>query len=176
MAAVTTALPEVRAILAATPARWLALTDGVAPAALTRAPAEGEWSAVACLRHLLDTERAVFPVRVRAFLAGRDFAAFDPDAEGSRDAGEMPGELAAEFSRLRSESLTLVDELRADDLARTARHPELGSVTLGEMLHEWAAHDLNHTVQAERALMQPFIAGCGPWRGSFADHDVTARR
>jgi hypothetical protein len=37
-----------------------------------------------------------------------------------------------------------------------------------------AAHDLNHTVQAERALMQPFIAGSGPWRtaGVFADHDL----
>ena len=27
--------------------------------------------------------------------------------------------------------------------------------------HTWAAHDLNHTMQAERALMQPFIAGSG---------------
>jgi hypothetical protein len=42
------------------------------------------------------------------------------------------------------------------------------------MVHEWAAHDLNHTVQAERALMHPFIAGSGPWRtaGVFADHDL----
>jgi len=27
-----------------------------------------------------------------------------------------------------------------------------------------------HTVQAERALMQPFIEGCGPWRPYFRDH------
>ena len=26
------------------------------------------------------------------------------------------------------------------------------------MVHEWAAHDLNHTVQAERAIMQPLFA------------------
>jgi hypothetical protein len=32
-----------------------------------------------------------------------------------------------------------------------------------------------HTVQAERALMQPFVAGSGPWRGYFADHDVAAK-
>jgi hypothetical protein len=30
------------------------------------------------------------------------------------------------------------------------------------MIHEWAAHDLMHTIQGERALMQPFIADCGP--------------
>jgi len=30
-----------------------------------------------------------------------------------------------------------------------------------------SAHDLMHTVQAERAMMQPFIAGSGPWRPYF---------
>ena len=46
----------------------------------------------------------------------------------------------------------------------------VSSITLAELLHEWAGHDLMHTVQAERALMQPFIAGCGPWQPYFADH------
>jgi hypothetical protein len=61
------------------------------------------------------------------------------------------------------------------DLERTAGHPELGQVTLREMLNEWAAHDLMHTVQAERALMQPFVVGSGKWRGTFAAHDAAAR-
>jgi hypothetical protein len=43
-------------------------------------------------------------------------------------------------------------------------------VSLSELLHEWAGHDLMHTVQAERALMQPFIQGCGPWQPYFRDH------
>jgi hypothetical protein len=30
---------------------------------------------------------------------------------------------------------------------------------------------LNHTIQAERALMQPFMLGCGPWRPFFRDHE-----
>ena len=150
-------LPRVRAVLATTPARWLSLTETLPVDLLTRPPAPGQWSAVECLRHLRDVERSVFPVRVRAFLAGQDFPGFDPDAQ-------PPVE----------ESLALLAQLTPADLARTARHAELGPVTLGDMIHEWAAHDLNHTVQAERALMQPFIAGCGPWRtaGYFADHDV----
>src|SRR5260221_14319361 len=45
-------------------------------------------------------------------------------------------------------------------------------VVRGPLVHEWAAHDLMHTVQAERALMQPFVVGSGPWRSYFADHDV----
>ena len=52
----------------------------------------------------------------------------------------------------------------------------LGSVTLAEMLHTWAAHDLNHTVQAERALMQPFLLGCGPWRTFFRDHEIGGQK
>jgi hypothetical protein len=29
-----------------------------------------------------------------------------------------------------------------------------------------------HTIQAEHALMQPFILGSGPWREFFAEHEV----
>ena len=35
------------------------------------------------------------------------------------------------------------------------------------MIHQWAGHDLMHTVQGERALLQPFIEGCGPWKRYF---------
>ncbi len=31
-----------------------------------------------------------------------------------------------------------------------------------------------HIVQAERAVMQAFIPGSGPWRFYFAGHDVDA--
>jgi hypothetical protein len=166
-------LPPARAILATTPARWLSLTESVPLDLFTRPPADGQWSAAECLRHLLDVERSVFPTRVRAFLAGQDFPGFDPDAQPPVDLSR-PAEMAREFASLREGSLSLLAELTAADLARSARHAELGPVTLGEMMHEWAAHDLNHTVQAERALMQPFIGGSGPWRtaGYFADHDV----
>ena len=43
---------------------------------------------------------------------------------------------------------------------------------MAELLNEWAAHDTMHIVQAERALMQSFVTGSGPWRSYFADHDV----
>ncbi len=159
------------AVLQTTSTRWLNLTQTVGAELLTQAPAPGEWSALACLQHLLDTERGVFPVRVKALLAGQDFPAFNPDSQGSRpDEGVSPAELAAEFARLRAESLNLLRTLTPADLSRQARHQELGPVSLSELLHEWAGHDLMHTVQAERALMLPFIQGCGPWQVYFQDH------
>jgi hypothetical protein len=45
-------------------------------------------------------------------------------------------------------------------------------VTVGELLHEWAAHDFDHTIQAERALMQPFLRGSGPWQIYFAANRI----
>jgi hypothetical protein len=166
-----TIIPSVRSILAATPERWLSLTATVPADLLARPPAPGEWSALECLQHLVDTERWVFPARVGYLLAGQDFPAFDPDSQGTRpDVAQSPAGLAAEFARLRADGLRGLDEVAPADLARQGRHSELGIVTLSELLHEWAAHDLMHTVQAERALMQPFIQGCGPWQPYFRDH------
>jgi hypothetical protein len=115
----------------------------------------------------------VFPARVGHLLRGEDFPAYQPDKDGKASEGKTtPIELASEFARLRTASLALLSKVGAGDLSRTARHQELGMVTLGEMIHEWAGHDLMHTVQGERAILQPFIGGCGPWKRYFSDHIV----
>ena len=163
-------IESVVSVLATTPPRWAALA-GIEPDLLARRPAPGEWSAIECLGHVVDTEAAVFLARVLAVREGRDFAAFDPDAEGAPVARSL-GALAADFATLRAASLEVLATLTDADLDRTARHAELGHVTLRELLNEWAAHDTMHLVQAERALMQAFIPGSGPWRPYFADHDV----
>ena len=168
-------LAWVRAVLSTTPDRWRDLTQTLPPELLAQPPAPGEWSALECLGHMVDVE-PVFQFRLQALLEGREsFPAFDPDREGSQlGPATDSADLVAEFSRLRREALASLAGITADDLTRKARHQELGDVTLGELAHEWAAHDLNHTVQAERALMQPFIRGCGPWQRYFGDHIVKA--
>jgi hypothetical protein len=168
-------LVTIQGILSATPERWIALARGIPDSLFSRVPAPGEWSAQECLQHLVDTEEFVFPVRVHAFLAGEDFPGFNPEKDGSA-AGQVSGvALAEKFARLRAVSLAAVGKITPADLANRARHAELGMVTLGEMLNEWAAHDFNHTIQAERALMQPFIQDCGPWQFYFSDHVVKAK-
>lgn len=160
------------AVLATSVDRWAALAR-LDAGDLARAPEPGEWSAVQCLGHVVDTEGTVFRSRVLAILDGRDFPAFDPDAEGSRVTGSM-GELAVRLAPLRAESLGVLATLTLEDLPKTGRHAELGLVSLAELLNEWAAHDTMHLVQAERAVMQAFIPGSGPWRPYFAAHDVDA--
>jgi hypothetical protein len=161
-----------RSVLSITPMRWEKMAQTLPTELLIRAPATGEWSALECLQHILDTD-PIFTARLKYFLAGQDFPAFNPDEEGTRlSPTASPLEMAARFSRMRQDSLASMATLTPADLRRRAWHTELGMVSLSEMVHEWAAHDLNHTVQAERAVMQPFIHGSGPWQVYFQDHLV----
>jgi len=167
-------LDEVQAILSTTPERWQRLVSTLSIDVLTRPPATGEWSALDCLRHLLTTELVLFPARFRAFLAGQNFEDFDPHQRHADLDSQTPEQLAAAFAQYRQENLVLIKQVKDEDLVRTVQHPRFGTVTLAQMLHTWAAHDLNHTIQAERALMQPFMLACGPWRAFFQDHEIAA--
>jgi len=48
--------------------------------------------------------------------------------------------------------MALLAQAQEADIEREVIYGEYGPVRRGELLHEWAAHD----------LMQPFIAGSGP--------------
>jgi hypothetical protein len=167
-------LPWARAVLVTTVERWTRLTQTVPADLLNRMPAPGEWSAVECLRHLLETERYGLPVRVHDLLAGREFPAYDPEAPDRAERDSVTGltilQLVEAFADAREAGLAVLAQVREQDLDRSARHRQFGVLMLREVLHVWAAHDLNHTVQAERAVMQPFILGSGPLAFRFADH------
>ena len=46
-------------------------------------------------------------------------------------------------------------------------HQKVGPITLAQMLHEWALHDLGHIRQiAELVRARKYLAGAGPL-GSF---------
>ena len=163
-------LPTVTSILSTTPSRWVSMVETLPAELLSMRPAPKEWSAMECLVHIMDTEM-VFKTRLAAFLEGCDFPGYNPDLQKSRfNAGQAAPDLAQEFARMREESLASLHSLTSSDLDRHARHAELGMVSLQMMINEWAGHDLMHTVQAERAMMQPFIQGCGPWQVYFTDH------
>jgi hypothetical protein len=53
--------------------------------------------------------------------------------------------------------------LTSADLARRGRHPELGSVTLGQHLATWVAHDLSHIRQIVRTMGREYAEAVGPW-------------
>lgn len=167
--------PRVLAILTTTPERWRSITGMLPADLLLEKPLPEEWSAMDCLQHLIDTE-SVFQSRLTAFREGRDFPAFDPDTQGTVLVDQLPEALVETFASQRAISLLRLDSFSPADLNLRARHAELGMVNLEQLINEWAAHDLNHTVQAERALMQPFLRECGPWQKYFTDHLLSDRK
>lgn len=161
----------VLSVLKTTPSRWIHMTKMVPDELFRRAPALGEWSAHECLQHIVDTEQMVFPARLGYLLRGEDFPAFNPDDDGTEPKMDSSSyKLATEFDRMRAENIDILSKVSPNELSRKARHQELGIVSVEEMINHWAGHDLMHTVQAERAIMQVFIEGCGPWKMYFADH------
>jgi hypothetical protein len=168
----TDVLDSARRILSTTAGRWHSLVDTTPDELLVRPPAPGEWSAAACLKHVHLTENAVFGQRLRAILDGRDLVSFDPSAPRDPEPQRTLGELVTAFTAERDRNLAVLGGLTPPDLDRTSRHPEYGMIALSTVLNTWAAHDLQHTVQAEEALMQAFLPGTGPWRFRFADHEL----
>lgn len=53
--------------------------------------------------------------------------------------------------------------LASADLSRSGRHPELGEVTLGQLLATWVVHDLDHIGQIARVMAKAYGGAVGPW-------------
>lgn len=67
--------------------------------------------------------------------------------------------------RLRTESLRALEAMKLSeaDLDRAGLHPELGPVTLRQLLATWVAHDLDHVAQISRTLAIRHREDAGPW-------------
>jgi hypothetical protein len=117
----------------------------------TYRPIPGTWCANEVLGHLIEAERRGFEWRIRSILAEDRprLETWVPPAVAAsrRDDLRDPEELVAEFGRLRDESLLLARSLGPNQLARVGIHPQIGEVTVHELLHEWIHHDRNHVAQ-----------------------------
>jgi hypothetical protein len=115
-------------------------------------PGEGEWCVNECVGHVIEAEKHGFARRIRIILGADNprLATWNQEAveRARRDCERKPDELLAEFEPLRSDSVELVRSLRPEQLARPGSHPEVGPLTVGDLLHEWVHHDGNHLRQA----------------------------
>jgi len=158
---------EARAILGRTPTSLSGLLDGLPDALIKANEGNDTWSPYDVIGHLIHAERANWIYRARHILAGetRPFEPLDSTGQFSKNEGKSLGELLAEFARLRRENLEALDGLNISqaDLGRHGLHPELGDVTLGQLLATWVVHDLDHVAQIVRTLAKVYSEATGPW-------------
>ncbi len=96
----------------------------------------------------------------------RAFEKFDRFAQFAESGGRPLDSLLDEFAAMRQTNLRELAALNITDadLTRRGRHPELGAVTLGQLLSTWVAHDLDHVVQISRVMARRYADEVGPWR------------
>jgi hypothetical protein len=112
-------------------------------------PHPDRWSISMVLAHLADVEDRGFGSRFRAIAAEQNppLPAYDPLAL-FRGGAKFDGLLELErFSAMRRSTLEWLSALPASLTERTGRHEEMGSITFGQLLHEFAFHDLGHIRQ-----------------------------
>jgi hypothetical protein len=159
---------EAVAVLARTPAVLDALLRGLPGIWVRRNEGDGGWSAFEIVGHLIVGERTDWMVRARIILESgeaRPFDRFDRLAQFQESQDRPLEELLDDFARLRSENLAALQalNLQHEDLARRGTHPELGVVTLSELLATWAVHDLTHLHQLSRVMAHQYREAVGPW-------------
>jgi hypothetical protein len=162
-------MDEAVAVLQRTPATLDALLRGLPEGWIAAHEGDGTWSPFDVVGHLIHGERTDWLPRARIILEHGDTRPFDPFdrlAQFSAAQGRTLDDLLDEFASVRRQSLRDLEALRLtpEDLDRRGRHPQLGAVTLRELLATWVAHDLDHLVQIARVLARQYSDAVGPWR------------
>jgi len=127
------------------------------------------WSPYDVIGHLIHGEEADWIPRAKIILEHgetRAFEPFDRVAMFEASQGKSLGELLDTFARLRAENLRELQSmnLTSDLLDKRGRHPELGVVTLRQLLSTWVIHDLGHIRQVVRVMSKQYRDAVGPWK------------
>jgi hypothetical protein len=152
-------------LLEATPAILRGLMSGISDEDARWKPAPDRFSIAEVLAHLSHSEWHCYRGRVDRFLA-EEMPEFEPDDAQMHLELYRNADPQKEFGHFRDERETNVRLLRGLPAAagnRKALHREAGEITLSQMLHEWALHDLGHIRQvAELVRARKYLAGAGP--------------
>jgi hypothetical protein len=152
-------------MLEKTPGLLELLLRDVSAEVLQWKPAADRWSITEVLAHLLMIEQ-LYEQRARRIVTEESpaLARYAPPAES-----EVPKKAARQYLEelvtLRRAFVFFLHSVPSAAGARTGTHPEMGTITLSQMLHELANHDLGHIRQvAELYRACCFYPHAGPFR------------
>jgi hypothetical protein len=150
--------PTLRALLGQLPDEWLLSDEG-----------PESWSPFDIMGHLIHGEETDWIPRARMILEfgeKRAFEPFDRFAMFETSRGKSIEDLLDTFTHLRAESLQQLEEMNITPLMLDKRglHPELGTVTLSQLLSTWVVHDLSHIAQIVRVMAKQYSEAVGVWQ------------
>lgn len=127
------------------------------------------WNAFDVVGHLIHGEETDWIPRAKIILEqGQNitFEPFDRFAQFENSKGKSLTELLDKFKELRHENIKILREMNFsdDDLKLKGIHPELGEVTLEQLLSTWVVHDLNHIRQIVVWLANKYSENVGAWK------------
>ncbi|HUQ49113.1 MAG TPA: DinB family protein [Terriglobales bacterium] len=162
-------LKDAVAILERTPAVLDVWLRGLPKDWTTQNEGGETWSPFDVVGHLIHGELTDWIPRMRRLIEhgeSKPFDPFDRFAQFRESEGKSLEELLDRFAALRKNSLAALLALKLDDqaFAKTGRHQVLGTVTLGELLAAWVAHDLTHINQISRVMAHQYREAVGPWK------------
>ena len=128
-------------------------------------PAPDRFSIAEVLAHLSHSEGHCYRARLDRFLS-EELPELEPDdASLHYDLYRRadPQDSFDHFEEQRETNVEFMRTLPRSAGDRRARHREAGEITLSQMLHEWALHDLGHIRQvAELVRARRYLPGAGP--------------
>jgi hypothetical protein len=135
-----------------------ALVANISAADASWRPPSGAWSIVEIVNHLIDEDTRDFRARLELTLCDppRQWPPIDPEGWAQRD-GYNERDLMESVSRfvsVRGESLQWLRWLRGPDWSLEHHHPRFGSISAGELLGAWVAHDCLHMRQIAKRLYE----------------------
>ena len=156
-------------ILSRTPATLNALLRDLPVAWVLKNEGGDSWRPYDVVGHLIHGEETDWLPRARIILEHGEVKAFEPFdrfAQFEQSKGKDLEDLLDRFAALRQNNLAALEQLQITpaQLEQRGKHPQLGSVTLRELLATWVAHDLSHIAQTVRVMCKQYGNEVGPWK------------
>ena len=132
-------------------------------------PAMHRWSISEVLAHLADVEVIGFRERIQKMLEKNNPALEPYDQNAAYAAGKYSSGKAREnlkqFCHERDRSLSMLRYVPALAIARTGQDSQIGQISIGQLMNDWACHDLGHIRQiAELFRSHAFFPSIGPFQ------------
>lgn len=156
-------------ILARTPGVLDSMLNGLSHGWTDSLGDREKWQPFDVVGHLIHGEKTDWIPRVRIILAQEGDATFEPfdrQAQFDDSNGKSLSALLKEFTELRKDNLNVLNtwNLTPGHLDLQGLHPELGTVTLRQLIATWVVHDLNHIRQITTAMAARYRDDVGAWQ------------